>query len=303
MKSFVLCWCRCEYGGGGGWISTTAGVLTIFGEQLCKVSISPIADAPSTHACSRLVTAVKHFSLRFIEAQGREENCSAGGGGGTRKPTFPTPPPSLAAVTGGGVQGKGARPAVPGGGGVNPTSMAQNDTHVALVILTTQMWGGGGGGIIGGKNFFGPKFCVPAPLAPTSVLTQNKGPDTEPHFSNPPPLLRQASMSPPPPPPPPAEQFSGRQVMGSIHTIEGLAPACLGPSCLLAGHSRPSQKYARHTLPLPSRTALRMPLYSNCCIFNQLRGPSSSCPCDESRTPPTPVMERANGAALELGTF
>ena len=41
-----------------------------------------------------------------------------GGGGVTRKPIFPTPrPPSLAAVTGGGVQGRGARPAVPGGGG------------------------------------------------------------------------------------------------------------------------------------------------------------------------------------------
>ena len=40
------------------------------------------------------------------------------GGGVTRKPIFPTPPPpSLAAVTGGGVQGRGARPAVPGGGG------------------------------------------------------------------------------------------------------------------------------------------------------------------------------------------
>ena len=33
--------------------------------------------------------------------------------------------------------------------------MAQNDTHVALIILLTEMWGGG---IIGGKNFFGPKF-------------------------------------------------------------------------------------------------------------------------------------------------
>ena len=32
--------------------------------------------------------------------------------------------------------------------------MAQNDTHVALIILTTQMWGEGE--IIGGKNFFGP---------------------------------------------------------------------------------------------------------------------------------------------------
>ena len=64
-------------------------------------------------------------------------------GGVTRKPIFPTPPPpSLAAVTGGG----GFRAGVPNlpcwGGGVNPTSMAQNDTHVALIILTTQMWGG-----------------------------------------------------------------------------------------------------------------------------------------------------------------
>ena len=52
----------------------------------------------------------------------REENCSAPGGGGvTQKPSFPTPaPPSLAAVTGGGVQGRGARPAVPGGGGGQP---------------------------------------------------------------------------------------------------------------------------------------------------------------------------------------
>ena len=31
--------------------------------------------------------------------------------------------------------------------------MAQNDTHVALIISTTQMCGGG---IIGEKNFFGP---------------------------------------------------------------------------------------------------------------------------------------------------
>ena len=47
------------------------------------------------------------------------------------------------------------------------------------------------------KTFSGQNLCS----APTSVLTQNKGPDTEPHFSNPPPLLWRASMSPPPPPP------------------------------------------------------------------------------------------------------
>ena len=70
--------------------------------------------------------------------------------------------------------------------------MAQHDTNVALIILTTQMWGGG---LLVEKTFSGQN------LAPTSVLTQNKGPDTELHFSNPPPLLRRASMSAPPPPP------------------------------------------------------------------------------------------------------
>ena len=60
---------------------------------------------------------------------------------------------------------------------------------------------GGEGGNCWWKNFFGPKFCVPAPLAPTSVLTQNKGPDTEPHFSNPPPPSAGVHVTPPPPPP------------------------------------------------------------------------------------------------------
>ena len=83
--------------------------------------------------------------------------------------------------------------------------MAQNDTHVALIILTTQMWGGGE--LLVEKNFRA-KFCVPVPLALTSVLTQNKGPDTEPHFSNPPPPPS-AGVHVTPPPPPPAEQFSG----------------------------------------------------------------------------------------------
>ena len=148
---------------------------------------------------------------------GRKLLCG-GGGGLTRKPIFPTPPPSLAAVTGGGVQDGGARPAVPGGRGLNPTSMAQNDTHVALIILTTQMWGGGGGGGLLVEKTFSGQICDSAPLAPTSVLTQNKGPDTEPHFSKPPPLLRRASMSPPPPPPPQSnfQVAKGRRMRGSV---------------------------------------------------------------------------------------
>ena len=64
------------------------------------------------------------------------------GGGGHGSP-FSQPPPSWPAVTG--VWGfRAGVPDLPcqGGGGVNPTSMAQNDTQVALIILTTQMWGG-----------------------------------------------------------------------------------------------------------------------------------------------------------------
>ena len=147
------------------------------------------------------------FVTCFLLA-GRGENCSAGGV--TQRPIFPTPPPLLGRRDGRGGSGGGGGCRA-GGGGVNPTSMAQNDTHVALIILTTQMWGGGGG-IIGGKNLFGPKFCVPAPSAPTSILTQNKGPDTEPHFSNPPPPPPFGGRPCHPPPPPPAEQFSGRPV-------------------------------------------------------------------------------------------
>ena len=57
-----------------------------------------------------------------------------------------------------------------------------------------------GGGNYWWKKLFRATFCVPAPLAPTSVLTQNKGPDTEPHFSNPPPPSAGVHVTPPPPP-------------------------------------------------------------------------------------------------------
>ena len=84
------------------------------------------------------------------------------------------------------------------GGGVNPTSMAQNDTHIALIILTTQMWGGG---IIGGKNFLGPKFVFLCLRRQHPFLHKTKGPTRNPISPTPPPplLLRRASMSPPPP--------------------------------------------------------------------------------------------------------
>ena len=76
--------------------------------------------------------------------------------------------------------------------------MAQNDTHVALIILTTQMWGGGGG-IIGGKNFFGPNLVFLCLWRQHPFLHKTKGPTRNPISPTPPPsLLRRASMSPPP---------------------------------------------------------------------------------------------------------
>ena len=119
-----------------------------------------------------------------------------------------------------------------GGGGVNPTSMAQNDTHVALIVLTTQMWGGGGGNYWW-KKLLQAKIGVPAPLAPTAVLTQNKGPDTEPHFSNPPPPPSAGVHVPPPPPPQSNFQVAlGLGVMSAcwwrcMHSVCTLCKCCI----------------------------------------------------------------------------
>ena len=119
------------------------------------------------------------------------------GGGDDTEAHFPNPPPpSLAAVTGGGGSGRGCPTCRAGGGGGSTQRMAQNDTHVALIILTAQMWGGGN---YWWKKLFRAKICVSAPSAPTSVLRQNKGPDTEPHFSNPPPSFG-GRLCPSPPP-------------------------------------------------------------------------------------------------------
>ena len=123
-----------------------------------------------------------------------------------RKPISLTPPsPSLVAVPGQGCGlGLPHLPCGEGGGGPTPTYMAQNDPHGALIILTTHMWGN----IFSLKNLFRAKICVPAPLAATSVLTQNKGPGTEAHFRNAPPPPSPGAHAIPPPPP--AKQFSGR---------------------------------------------------------------------------------------------
>ena len=81
--------------------------------------------------------------------------------------------------------------------------MAQNDTHIALIILTTQMWGGGK--LLVEKTFSGQILCSCAFGTNIRSYTKQRARHGTP-FPQPPPLLRRASMSPPPPP---AEQFSG----------------------------------------------------------------------------------------------
>ena len=158
------------------------------GPNVCKCYI--------TYDVSRVPNGGKTEVATSTLPAGRKLLC---GGGGDTEAHFPNPPPSLLGRRDGrGRSGRGCPTCRAGGGGVNPTSMAQIDTHVALIILTTQMCVGGGN--YWWKKLFRAKFCVPAPLAPTSVLTQNKGPDTEPHFSNPPPSFGGRPCHPPPPP-------------------------------------------------------------------------------------------------------
>ena len=160
----------------------------------------------------------------------REENCSAGGGGDTEAHFPNPPPPSLAAVMGGGGSGQGCPTcrAGGGGGGGNPTSMAQNDTRVALIILTTQMWGAE---IIGGKNFFGPKFVFLRLRRQHPFLHKTKGPTRNPISQTPPSF----GGRPCHPPPPPAEQFSGRLSAVTSTTRHGEEPRLLSVRDTLAG--------------------------------------------------------------------
>ena len=86
--------------------------------------------------------------------------------------------------------------------------MAQNDTHVALIILTTQMWGGGGGGeLLVEKTFSGQSLCFCAFGANIRSYTKQRARHGTPFLQSPPPFGGRPCHTPPPPPP--AEQFSG----------------------------------------------------------------------------------------------
>ena len=71
------------------------------------------------------------------------------------------------------------------GGGVNPTSMAQNDTHVVLIILTTQMCGGGG--LLVEKNFSDQILCSCAFGANIRSYTKQRARHGTPFLQPPPP--------------------------------------------------------------------------------------------------------------------
>ena len=92
-----------------------------------------------------------------------------------------------------------------GGGGVNPTSRAQKDTHVALMILTSQR----GGELLVEKPFSSRILCSYAFGANIRSYTK-KGARHRTPFLQPPP--RSFGGCPcRAPPPPPAEEFSGRR--------------------------------------------------------------------------------------------
>ena len=85
--------------------------------------------------------------------------------------------------------------------------MAQNDTHVALIILTTQMWGG----LLVEKTFSGQNLCSCAFGANIRSYTKQRARHGTPFLHPPPPPLAGVHVTPPPPsagvhvtPPPPS---------------------------------------------------------------------------------------------------
>ena len=76
--------------------------------------------------------------------------------------------------------------------------MAQNDTHVALIILTTQMWVRGGGGGYWCINLFGTNFVFLRLWRPHPFLQKTKGPTRNPGSPTPPPPSADVHVPPPP---------------------------------------------------------------------------------------------------------
>ena len=132
----------------------------------------------------------------YVTMAGRKLLCE--GGGVTQRPIFPTPP-LLGRHDGRGGSGRGCPTCrAGGGGGFNPTSMAQNDTHVVLIILTTQMWRGGG--LLVEKTFSGQNLCSRAFGANIHSHTKQRARHGTPFLQTPPvPSFGGRPCHPPPP--------------------------------------------------------------------------------------------------------
>ena len=124
--------------------------------------------------------------------------------------------------------------------------MAQNDTHVALIILTTQMWGGEGELLVE-KTFSGQILCSCAFGANIRSYTKQRARRGTPFLQPPPPPSAGVHV---PPPPPLQSNFQvaqwrlGRRALpesGPARLSDGrrLAPLSRGPSAVGRDDLRP----------------------------------------------------------------
>ena len=198
-----------------------------------------------------------------LQLGGKKIGLRGGGGGVTRRPIFPTPrPPSLAAMTGGGGSGRGC-PTCRAGGGVNPTSMAQNDTHVALIILTAQMWGGG---LLVENPFSGQNLCSCAFGANIRSYTKQRARHGTP-FLQPPPPPPSAGVHVTPPPPPQSNFQVALPCPSNISAMHPASSNAVSPSNrhkangthAVSNHRRSPPKVSIHQCNAPGTTDRHAP--------------------------------------------
>ena len=151
---------------------------------------------------------------RQYEETGREEICFKGSGGGWARRPISQLPPSLPAGPGDGGSARGV-PYLSCRGAGGSTSTYMTPPHRADHYFDYTYVGGK---LLVEKAFSVQNLCS---SAPTSIVTQNKGPGTKAHVSNPlPSTLRRASGPTPPPPPWGNFQVAQCRVTAQSETIE-----------------------------------------------------------------------------------
>ena len=99
--------------------------------------------------------------------------------------------------------------------------MAQNDTHVALIILTSQMWGGGG--LLVEKTVSGQNFVFLRLWRQHPFLHKTKGPTRNPISPTPPPSFGGRPCHLPAPPQSNfqvAKPWGGRPRFTTLHGLD-----------------------------------------------------------------------------------